>query len=226
MKEERKKTRGEQRGWIARGKIILGIICLAFIAAGTLYAVMLQTEKKLLDSGEKAIVYVAKQGIPKGMLFNAENWKEYAEEREVDTTLIPTAAIKTIPEEDLIVAWSVDEGAFLTIGMFQSINDVLDDIKQPVLAGFRADDLYQVVGGVLRAGDRIHIYKVDKENHQAKLLWENLYVQQVFDNGGVRIDSDDDKTCAQRVNIYLDQRDVESFYEELYRGEVRVVKVI
>ena len=36
------------------------------------------------------------------------------------------------------------------------------DMTQPVVAGFKADDLYQVVGGVLRSGDRINIYQVNE----------------------------------------------------------------
>lgn len=224
MKEKKKSI--ENRGWKSKSKIVLGIMLLSFAAAGILYAVMLQTEKKLLDGGEKRTVAVAKKMIPKGIVLDEENWDEFVELKEVDVSLIPHSAIKEMIEESLVVAWSVEEGAFLTEGFFDPLMSVISELKEPVLAGFRADDLYQVVGGVLRAGDRIHVYRVDRENQEVKLLWENLFVQQVFDNGGARIESGDEKTSAQRVNIYLEQETVEEFYEELSKGEVRVVKAL
>lgn len=46
--------------------------------------------------------------------------------------------------------------------MFTAVNDITKDMTQPVVAGFKADDLYQVVGGVLRSGDRINIYQVNE----------------------------------------------------------------
>ena len=93
-------------------------------------------------------------------------------------------------------------------------------------AGFRAEDLYQVVGGVLRAGDRIHIYCVEQEEEEqnGKLLWENVFVQQVFDRNGAAIGGDDGTTPAQRVNIYMEKERVADFYAALAQGSLRVVK--
>ena len=95
-----------------------------------------------------------------------------------------------------------------------------------VTAGFRAEDLYQVVGGVLRAGDRIHIYCVEQEEEEqnGKLLWENVFVQQVFDRNGAAIGGDDGTTPAQRVNIYMEKERVADFYAALAQGSLRVVK--
>lgn len=41
-------------------------------------------------------------------------------------------------------------------------------MEDPVIAGCKADDLYQIVGGVLRAGDRINIYQVDEQAAKAE----------------------------------------------------------
>ena len=72
--------------------------------------------------------------------------------------------IPSNPEDltDLISVYAVDQGSIITTGMFTAVNDITKDMTQPVVAGFKADDLYQVVGGVLRSGDRINIYQVNE----------------------------------------------------------------
>ena len=104
--------------------------------------------------------------------------------------------------------------------------EITEQMREPVIAGFRAEDLYQVVGGVLRAGDRIHIYCVEQEEEEqnGKLLWENVFVQQVFDRNGAAIGGDDGTTPAQRVNIYMEKERVADFYAALAQGSLRVVK--
>ena len=94
-----------------------------------------------------------------------------------------------------------------------------------MIAGFKAEDLYQVAGGVLRSGDRIHIYSVKEEGKEASSVWKNVFVQQVFDTSGNRISNEDSDTAAQRINIYLAEEDVERFYEQLSAGSLRAVKV-
>ena len=80
---------------------------------------------------------------------------------------------------------------------------------------------------MLRAGDRIHIYCVnqEKEAEAGKILWENVYVQEVFDQTGTTIEGNDNTTPAQRINIYLDKAHVAEFYTELAQGSLRAVKV-
>ena len=125
-----------------------------------------------------------------------------------------------------IAAYGVEQGMVLTTGMLRELSEITEQMREPVIAGFRAEDLYQVVGGVLRAGDRIHIYCVEQEEEEqnGKLLWENVFVQQVFDRNGAAIGGDDGTTPAQRVNIYMEKERVADFYAALAQGSLRVVK--
>ena len=112
--------------------------------------------------------------------------------------------------------------------LFEAIKKIVpsEEMEEAVIAGFRAEDLYQAVGGVLRAGDRIHIYCIDKEETaKEKPVWKNLFVQQVFDQNGNAIDSGDTTTPAQRINVYMDNGKVDDFYRNLAKGSLRVVKV-
>ncbi len=202
-----------------------GCALAAFVAAVAIFMVMLQMEKKVLDDYERGAVYVALKEMPKGLVITEENEAEYLQLTQMDVDLIPETAI-TSPEQlqGLIAKNSVDKGVLLAEGMFEQKNEILSGMHEPVVAGMRAEDLYQVVGGVLRGGDRIHIYTVS-ESQIAGLIWENIFVEQVFDSGGNVIGAGDKVSAAQRVNVYLEAADVEQFYTELARGTLRVVKV-
>ena len=63
-----------------------------------------------------------------------------------------------------------------------------------------------------------------EEEQNGKLLWENVFVQQVFDRNGAAIGGDDGTTPAQRVNIYMEKERVADFYAALAQGSLRVVK--
>ncbi|MBQ4536129.1 MAG: hypothetical protein II994_00760 [Lachnospiraceae bacterium] len=205
--------------------IFTGSIIGALVVAIAVFAVMLHLEKKLLTDYEKGSVYVATKEIPKGLLLDERNVEEYLTVKELDVGVIPDTAIRK-PEQiiGLIPITKIEEGVVLSQGMFEKQNEILSKIKEPVIAGFKAEDLYQVVGGVLRSGDRIHIYN-ESEEGLVRLKWSDIYVQQVFNSAGMSVDNVDMDTAVQRINIYLAKEDVERFYTELETGMLRVVKV-
>lgn len=210
---------------IGKTAIWLGSIAAAFIASAAVFVVMLQMEKAVLADYEKGQIYIALKEIPKGQVITKENEKEYLEQIELDVNCIPdTALCEPSQITELAAAYDIEKGVLLTTGMFLDMDEVIGSMKEPVIAGFKAEDVYQVAGGVLRAGDNIHIYNVDDEG-RASLKWSDIMVQQVFDGSGRNIKSEDADTAAQRVNIYLDKIDVEEFYSELKAGSLRVVKI-
>ena len=250
MKEKEKKNKVPKTSGGKRN-ILPGACVLGLVIAIIIYAVMLNTEKNVLSDYARASVYVAVKDIPTGQPITSENFQEYFALKEIDEKIVPAAAFGSSDQlEGLVALYKIDSGSIITSGMFDTVNEITKDMENPVIAGFKADDLYQVVGGVLRAGDRIHIYRVvedenagntvvteaddgtDGENANnekaaaagAVLMWENIYVQDVFDQTGNRIISGDVETSAQRINVYLDKSDVEAFYAELASGTLRVVK--
>lgn len=208
-----------------KNNILLGAIILGLIVSVIIYVVMLNAEKNALSAYEKGSIYVAAKPIPKGTVISDVNCGYYFELTELDKSVISPNAVTDINQLiGMIPQSTIDEGTFVTRGMFQHIDTIISEMEAPVIAGFTVDDLYQVVGGTLRAGDRIHIYSVDQENN-AKLIWSNVYVQQVFDNIGINIPNSDSSTAAQRINVYMDNSDIAQFYSELTLGSLRVVKV-
>lgn len=215
-----------EKGNPSSTRLWTGSIVAALIGAAFVFGVMLQMEKSTLSQFEKEKVYVAAQTIPKGQELHGDNRQQYVVLREVDKSCIPSSAIREEGQlQSLSARFSIEEGVLLTGGMFESIETITKDMKEPVITGFKADDLYQVVGGTLRPGDRIHIYRVD-EAGETRLIWENVFVHQVFDYSGKSIPCEDTISAAQRINVYLDKDSMEEFYSQLALGSLRVVKAI
>ncbi len=210
---------------ISADKWQAGGIAAALVAAAAVFAIMLQLEKNALMQYERGTVYTAAVEIPMGQLITGEELEAYCREIQLDKSCIPGTALRR-PEdaEGLAALFDIEPGVILTDGMFEKKSEVLENMREPVIAGFRADDLSQVAGGVLRAGDRIHVYCVS-EDDGAQLIWDDLYIQGVFDQTGARIANGDTRTAAQRINVYMDKSDVETFYTKLASGTLRVVKV-
>ena len=217
------RSKGESKGKAAI-KLWTGATFAAFLAAAAIYAVLLWVEKNELAAYEKGKVYVSASEIPEGQMLTAENVAQYFAEEMLDAKLIPETAITALSQlEGTVARYPVEQGVFVTAGMFTPIDRITAGMREPVVAGFQAEDLSQVAGGVLRAGDWIHVYASEEEG--TFLIWENVYVQQVFDSGGAVIGSDDLETAAQRINVFLDKEDVEAFYTRLDQGTLRVVKI-
>lgn len=206
-------------------KVWTGSIIAALLVSIGIFAAMLQIERSVLGEYERENIFVAARNIPKGQIITEENYQDYLKLQELDKNCVPKTALGS-PEQivGLVAASGIEAGVFLTTGMFEEWDEITADMQQPVIAGLKAEDLYQVVGGVLRAGDRIHIYMVS-ETGEAEPVWKNVFVEEVFDSSGQTIRNSDRESAAQRVNVCLDISDVARFYTELARGSLRVVKV-
>ena len=220
MKDKKvdKKMRGKRGAKLKTGGTIA-----ALAASAAVFVCMIQMEKNFLTRYEKGIIYVAAEAIPKGQVISQDNYKEYFVRKELDKSCIPDTAL-SVPEQicGLAAVFDIAPGVLLTEGMFETLEDIWEEMSEPVIAGFRTEDIYQAVNGVLRAGDRIHVYCVREQ--ETSLVWESVYVQQVFDASGKSIANTDRTTVAQRINIYLDKTDIEEFYAGLASGSLRVVK--
>lgn len=219
----REKGKGDRR--MSVKKLKMGGIIAALAASFAIFAAMVQIEKNVLTQYERGTIYIAAREIPKGQLITEENYKQYFVEKQLDKSCIPTTALHS-PEQvaELAAVYTIEQGVLLTQGMFQRMDEILAQMEHPVVAGFKAEDIYQVAGGVIRAGDRVNIYSVREDS--TSLVWQRVYVQQVFDASGNAIPSGDTATAAQRVNVCLNEADVEDFYTQLAGGSLRVVKLI
>lgn len=207
-------------------RILPGVIVAAFVAALATFFILLQVEKNMLSEYEKEYVWCSSARLPEGLEITMENWQQYFAQAELAKSTVPEGKVA---DPQTLIGKRTDieltQGMVLTGSMFTDEEDYTASLQSPVVAGCKADDLFQFVSGVLRKGDLVHIYAVNEELGATYLLWENILVYQVFDSAGNLIPSEDASTPAARINLLLEKGYAELFYNELQNGSLRVVKV-
>lgn len=203
-------------------KVKLGIFTAALITAAGVFAVMTYLQRQALSDFEKKEVYAAACFIPKGTVIDASNAGDYLVLKSVDAGSVPEGAVfHPEPTDGLSPLYDISRGTLLTETMFTSCEEVISGMEDPVIAGFKADDLSKAVSGILRSGDRIDIYCVDPETGKGELLCENIYIVSGYDGYGNVIS---DTGPAVMFNIYLESEDAPVFYESLASGSLYVVR--
>ena len=203
-------------------KVKCGIFVASLVTAAGVFAVMTYLQRQALSDFEKKEVYVAASVIPKGTVIDESNAGEYLEIKSIDAGCVPDN-VSFDPERTvgLSPVYDISKGTLLTGSMFTSPETVISEMADPVMAGFKTDDLSKAVSGILRSGDRIDIYSVDPETGKGMLLCGNVYVVSGYDGYG-NVISDTDP--AVMFNIYLESGDAPGFYEGLASGSLYVVK--
>ena len=207
-------------------EICIGSVSLALIMAIAVFIIMLYAKRSILAEASAGDVYVAINTIPAGTVIDEDNLLNYMKTTEIADELIPASGIRMSSEiKGMMAVCDIDKGSILTLGMFKENQDPVKGMKAPVVVGLKAEDLYQLDNGILRGGDRIHIYGSDEEGN-VRLRWSNIYVVQTFDEEGRAIDAGNNRTSAKRINLYMEKADVESFYTGLESGNLRAVKAL
>ena len=207
------------------GRWKLGVGIAALLAAVSVFVVMLQIEKRALAGYEKTQVYVAGREIPVGMELTEANYEKYITVREVDAGIVSEGVLDRVASVyEKTPVYTISKGTILDNDMFVEGDRVPEELKTPVVVGVRVEDLFQVAGGILRPGDRVHIVVVSPEG-DADIKWENVIVESAFHSSGESVEPWDTTTAATRINLYLEKNQVERFYEELAKGSIRAVKI-
>lgn len=207
---------------------------MALIVAVVLYFVMIHAEKTALSDYEKAPVIITKSEVPINMVITEDNVDKYFEEISFDKKFIPE---DSIADKTLLYGkapcFTMDNGTFITNGMFKNINEYINSMEDPRVAAIMVNDLSQIVGGVIRAGDTIDIYVINEKKEESminieeeKPLFTNIYVYEAFDATGIKIDNDDNTSVCQMVNVLYENSEIYDFYKELAKGTVYIVKHI
>ena len=219
MKKEEKKKKELHAG----GKVKLIAACL--VMSAIVFFILISIEKNMMQAYEKISVVAVKQEIPERTLITEKNADVYLEIKEVEKAAAPDSSFQSVEElYGKRTAAALEKGVIPTPAMVEEHQKILEGMENPVIAGISADDIYQIVGGVLRAGDKIHIYSVDRESSETRLVWPDIMVVQAFDSSGTEIADSDTAGTAQRINIYVEKDQVEELYTALASGSLRIVK--
>lgn len=230
-KAEKAALRAEKGPKGSKAKVVLPWVILgSLVLSAATYGVALYMQAKTLSAYDKISVYAAGNVLQDGQVLTAEELAALTTSVELPVAAVPEDAVKDLSVlADNAARYDIAPGTILCTSMFETPNEMTAGLTEPVIAGFRSEDIYQVVGGVLRPGDTISIYTVDNTAdmgnavYEGTLRWDNIRVQDVFDSAGARISSADELTPAARVNIYMEKSEVEDFYAKLASGSLRVV---
>lgn len=203
-----------------------GVILISFIASVITFFLLLRIEQNMLQDYEKENVWITTVGLEANVEISKENIHMYFQQVEVDKSILPRS--KVVDIESLAgsrTIFSIPEGSVLSLNMFTDDDDYQNSLGNPVIVGCKADDLYQVASGILRKGDMVNVYTVNNELEETYLLWDNVLVQQTFDQSGNRIAPEDITAAASRINLLMEESWTEQFYTELQKGSLRMVKI-
>lgn len=209
-----------------RRRLLPGIILISLVASFLTFFLLLNIEKNMLSDYEKVKVWVASADLKQGLEISGSNLGSCFVMAEVPKDVVPSNAVVSIEElEGSRTKLMISAGSVVTDSMFTDEDDYMDSMANPIIAGCKADDLYQVVSGTLRKGDMVNIYTVSDELEEAYMIWANVLVYQVFDTNGNLIPSEDTTTAAARINLLIEEGNAEQFYSELHKGSLRMVKL-
>ena len=208
------------------GRILPGIIVIAFMAAVITFFLLLNAEKSILNDYEKAVVWVTATDLQKSLEIQEADLESLFVQEEVDKGQIPAMTVTDIQMvRGSRTVFMIPEGTILSTSMFTNEEEHIENMTQPVIAGCRAEDLYQAVSGILRKGDMVNLYTVNKELGETYLLWEDIRVYQTFDSAGNIIPPEDTVTPAARMNLLMEEGNAEQFYTEINNGSLCMVKL-
>lgn len=198
------------------------LVCL--LLAGILFVFLLNVEKRQLENYEKGLVVVAIEDVPDNTEITPENAAEYFALAERTLTDIPKAAYTDLSALTGYAEGGIDKGSMVTESMFGKLGAVAADA---VFLSVDMEALEQSVAGTLRAGDRIDIYTVKKEQDETVAVKEALSsvtIERSYTGSGVSIQKEDTASIAQYITIPLHKDAVEAFYEALENKKIQIVK--
>lgn len=191
-----------------------------------LFFVLIGLEISILEKYEKIGVVVAKDSIESGTEITNENREDFFELKEVDLSLKTKGSFISLSElEDYIVREDIEKAEIVSANNLIKKKSVLNVLKEPVEVAFKADDISQVVGGILRTGDLIDISIVNNKGMGTEKIFHNIYVSRVFNTSGVEITKLEKDNPGLVVNILIDKDREELFNEKILSGTIRISKL-
>ena len=150
-KEPKQKQYGEHKAGSGAKKGLPGIILAAFAAAVITYVVLLNVEKNALSAYEKADCWILTETVEKDTELTTDNIDRLFRQTQVDVQHIPQEAVKD--PQSLVgsqAAIAIPAGSMATDSMFIQAAVQRAALTKPVIAGCKAEDLYQLVSGTRR----------------------------------------------------------------------------
>lgn len=211
-------------------KISPRVFVYSLVMTLVLYSAMIFVERTILKSEEYVSVYVAEGTVEKNTVVTAANIDELfaLEERRADW--LPDGSISDAAGLlGMTVKYGYEKNEVVTYSGLSAADTRMEGIENPVEVSLDAGSLSQVVGGIIREGDRINIWSVSRKNENgeniisAGKICDYAYVTRVFTSSGVQVkQASQDGAAATVVNIVIPGAKEEEFNIALESGTLRV----
>lgn len=213
-----------------RGVLNVRVLIYSFIVTMTLYAIMLFVEGKVLKQEDYTAVYVAQTDIAENTMISADNAGMYFSLEQRRSDWLPVGCVTDMTQLlGMMTAQDIAVNEILTMGKLSDTDRRTEGMEAPVEVSLNANNLSQVVGGVLREGDRINIWSVSENNSNgiavvsAEKICDYAYVTRVFTTAGVQLrNGTADDNAAMVINIVIPGKREEEFNVALESGTLRI----
>ena len=193
------------------------VLVYSFVVTLTLYALLLFIERTVLSSDDYTVITADNLGI----LFAAK-------ERKSDW--LPDNCITDISQlVGMMTVQDIVKNEVMTDRAVSAQDRRAAGIESPIEVAMNANNLSQVVGGILREGDRINIWSVTETNNNgvgkvtAEKICDYAYVTRVFTAAGVQVNAaSGNDSAAMVINIIIPEEKEQEFNIALGKGTLRV----
>ena len=201
----------------------------SFFMAFLVFLLLLMLEAGIQNKEEEKQVVMAVADIPKGTELSDEIIANSFREIYVPVSYVPDQVIEdrkqlagNITEEEIC------EREILTIPKLCELSALLEELEEPVEVSVSVTDLSQVVGGIIRAGDRINLSVTDRETGVNERIISNVYVSGAFTSSGNRLDrvrTEQEQPPATVLNFWIPKAMEQAFNEKINSGLLRISKI-
>lgn len=202
-----------------------GRIFISLIVSIVTFVGLLVMQQTILAPNGTSNVFIAKENIEKNTIITADNIDKLFKMKKVDGELKVTNAVTN--KKDIInklVNKNLEKGSVISNNSFIDKNDIISKIKNPVEVSFKVNDISQVVGGTLRAGDIIDVSVTNEVTKENTDVLNNVYVDKTFTNEGKEIKKED-TSSAVAINIIVSKEDEAKLNKEIALGTIRISRI-
>ncbi len=203
-----------------------GKILLLLVSAIVIFIALLYVESSILHPNGTGTVLLVKESIGENTVITNENIDTYVKEKEnVDGELLLEEGISN--KKDLvnkIANREIKKGEIISNDKFTNKDDILSTIENPIEISIKANDISQLVGGILREGDLVNVSVIDTTTKENDSVLINAYVDKTFSTDGTIIKRGD-STPAISMNLIIDSKYESKVNSALANGSVRISKI-
>ena len=201
----------------------------SFFMAFLVFLLLLMLEAGFQKKEEEKLVILAAADIPKGTELTDEIIANSFREAYIPISFIPEQAVEDRKQlAGNITGEDIREREIVTLPRLCELPELLEELVEPVEVSISVTDLSQVVGGILSAGDRIHLSVTDRETGVNERILTNVYVSGAFTSSGIRLDripAEQEQSAATVLNLWIPKAMEQTFNEKINSGLLRISKI-